>query len=257
MTTELALSPRDGSVREARHWLAGVLGPIHADRQLEHDVILVLSELVTNAVRHAHTDLVCQVAVTPRTIEIAVIDADPRLPIPLPRDPARAGGFGLAITAGLSSRWGVAEFAGGKAVWASFDVAGPDLASELVERDRGRPRVTTRPRIRGWSCEVRGSGPRWIAPCCSPRRQAYVTSPATGRVSPGGAAAGGSCTWTTPAPRSPARRRSGSRRWRSLLRGAMSGSAPNPAGIFSRRVSTTPAGCSTCTTPSTAAQLTT
>jgi two-component sensor histidine kinase len=133
-TSLLALAPVQGSVGRARRWLTDLLDPDHAESQIEQDAVLVLSELVTNSLRHAHGTVACQVAVSPQAIEIAVIDADPQVPFLRPSDPAREGGFGLRIVTGLSSQWGVAEFASGKAVWARFVAAQPDSRSEPVDR---------------------------------------------------------------------------------------------------------------------------
>ncbi len=77
---------------------------------------LLVSELVTNAIRHAETELVLRIALAPR-MRIAVEDtsADPvhvRLAT-LDGDQGR----GLAIVEALASTWGWASTATGKQVW--------------------------------------------------------------------------------------------------------------------------------------------
>ena len=90
---------------------------------LEETAVLLVSELVTNAVRHARggdeVTLVLQTAGT--WLRIEVTDADPRWP--QPRIPAEfdGSGFGLVLVDALAGKWGVRETATGKAVWAELD----------------------------------------------------------------------------------------------------------------------------------------
>ncbi len=90
---------------------------------LEETAVLLVSELVTNAVRHARggdeVTLVLQTAGT--WLRIEVTDADPQWP--QPRTPAEfdGSGFGLVLVDALAGKWGVRETATGKAVWAELD----------------------------------------------------------------------------------------------------------------------------------------
>jgi anti-sigma regulatory factor (Ser/Thr protein kinase) len=136
-TSVLALLPLAESVAVARRWLASLLGIDDIDAPERDDAVLVLSELVTNAIRHAGSDVVCHAAVSPAAIEIAVADSEPRLPVLEPPEPSRVGGIGLMITNALSSQWGVAEFAGGKVVWARFDLSGGGLLPAGGRADPG------------------------------------------------------------------------------------------------------------------------
>ncbi len=97
---------------------------------LEETAVLLVSELVTNAVRHAHgTDAIALNLQTDRTcLRIEVQDADARWP--QPRTPAGSDecGYGLVLVEALAGKWGVRETATGKAVWAEVDTrqeAGP------------------------------------------------------------------------------------------------------------------------------------
>jgi serine/threonine-protein kinase RsbW len=90
---------------------------------LEETAVLLVSELVTNAVRHTRGSdaitLELQAAGTWLRIEVA--DADPRWP--QPRTPAEfdGSGFGLLLVDAMAGKWGVRETALGKAVWAELD----------------------------------------------------------------------------------------------------------------------------------------
>jgi len=103
---ELRVTPE--AAAEARHALADVtLGDGR-----ERDVRLLVSELVTNAVRHANLaagDIILLVIdVGDRTLRVEVHDPGggfvPTAPAP---DPARPSGWGLYLVAELADRWGV------------------------------------------------------------------------------------------------------------------------------------------------------
>jgi serine/threonine-protein kinase RsbW len=91
---------------------------------LEDTAVLLVSELVTNAVRHAQTGgsvLVLRLETAGPWLRIEVHDADPRLPEP--RTPAGhdESGFGFVLIEALADKWGVRETAAGKAIWAELD----------------------------------------------------------------------------------------------------------------------------------------
>ncbi len=90
------------------------------------DVLVVVSELVTNAVRHGRPPVRLVLRRLPGSLQVAVADADPELP-----DPARPaaavasavaeGGRGLAIVEALADGVGRTPGSGsGKTVVASF-----------------------------------------------------------------------------------------------------------------------------------------
>lgn len=86
--------------------------------------ILLISELVTNAVLHARTNgsgLALQLEVHGAWLRIEVHDADERGP--RPRTPAGLdeSGFGFVLVDSLADNWGVRETPAGKAVWAELD----------------------------------------------------------------------------------------------------------------------------------------
>ena len=84
---------------------------------------LLVSELVTNAVRHARgIDVVTVNLHAGRTwLRIEVQDTDRHWP--RPRIPGRLdeSGFGFILVDALASNWGVRETETGKAVWAELD----------------------------------------------------------------------------------------------------------------------------------------
>jgi serine/threonine-protein kinase RsbW len=94
----------------------------------QHDGILdtaelLTSELVTNALLHAGTDLVVHVEAENGTVRVAVDDGSangPRLGSP---DTIDLGGRGLPLVASLADRWGWEPLPVGKRVW--FEVCCP------------------------------------------------------------------------------------------------------------------------------------
>ncbi len=85
---------------------------------LEETAVLLVSELVSNAVRYACADLVLEVGLEAcgTCLRVEVLDANPDPP--LPRAPAALdeSGFGFALIEALADKWGVRETATGKGV---------------------------------------------------------------------------------------------------------------------------------------------
>jgi anti-sigma regulatory factor (Ser/Thr protein kinase) len=98
---------------------------------------LIVSELATNAVRHAHSGFVLELSHTDDTVRITVRDesVDP----PMPRDPKpdSDSGFGLHLIALLASEWGFELGDAGKRVWVRLGSAEakPDPLSSPLEAE--------------------------------------------------------------------------------------------------------------------------
>lgn len=88
---------------------------------IEEPAVLVVSELVTNAVVHARVspgrEILTRFVRQDGGVRIEVHDTSDERPVP--RTPDHDGGFGLLLVDELTDRWGVAERGGiGKCVWA-------------------------------------------------------------------------------------------------------------------------------------------
>ncbi len=97
----------------------------HLDPSLIEDAQLLVTEIVTNAVRHGRPQIVVELRLEPPALGIAVADAGahmPDRPAVMPVDPAATGGRGLGIVDALATQWGVipGDGAAGKIVW--FDI---------------------------------------------------------------------------------------------------------------------------------------
>ena len=106
------------SAAEARSFVADVLRDFGLTA-LVADAVLVVSELATNAVRHAHTAF--SVTVDCRAGGGALLslrDGSPHHPIPVTAGQLDEAGRGLALVQLLSNDWGVStQPDGGKSVW--------------------------------------------------------------------------------------------------------------------------------------------
>jgi anti-sigma regulatory factor (Ser/Thr protein kinase) len=82
------------------------------------DAMLVASELVSNAVLHARTDIQLRLACSRAGVRVEVFDENSRLPILAPCPSDATSGRGLALVSELATAWGVEKRDGGKVVWA-------------------------------------------------------------------------------------------------------------------------------------------
>lgn len=91
--------------------------------QLADAATLVLSELVSNAVRHAQGDgmRVNVTRLSERRVRVSVLDRDSTRPRVQAQDPTEVRGRGLFIVDSEAARWGVNLLPGGKRVWADLE----------------------------------------------------------------------------------------------------------------------------------------
>ena len=114
------------SARRARDQVGEFLvshdGHPRVDRQVVDDVLLAVSELVTNVIVHTHGPPMMSVRVdADRTVTVEIVDPNPAVPAVTDERQGRIGGHGLRIVDTLASAWGVQPHgAGGKTVWAVF-----------------------------------------------------------------------------------------------------------------------------------------
>jgi len=104
------------SVPEARHHVVatlqewGYLGLVETAR-------LLTSELVTNAVLHARTEMTLAVQNSDHGVRISVTDSSPVPPSLRHHSPTATTGRGLRLLNQLAREWSVDERDGGKTVW--------------------------------------------------------------------------------------------------------------------------------------------
>jgi anti-sigma regulatory factor (Ser/Thr protein kinase) len=117
------LPARAESSRLGRDFAVVALGRWQLPDETVERAALVVSELVTNAVRHAGTDVRLQLEVALGELRVSVADGHPGLPaIGGAEDGTAEGGRGLRLVEAYSGAWGVEPTAGGKVVWARLPV---------------------------------------------------------------------------------------------------------------------------------------
>ena len=84
---------------------------------------LLVSELVSNAVLHAHTDLLLVTRIGRDRVTVEVHDGSTGSPTPKNYSSMSGTGRGLVLVEALSDSWGSEETHGGKYVW--FDLSLP------------------------------------------------------------------------------------------------------------------------------------
>ncbi|MFJ3661788.1 ATP-binding protein [Streptomyces sp. NPDC090119] len=122
---EWTFPPEPGAVRAARAAVRGQLGRWHLDSLADLTALLV-SELVTNSLRHADGPIGLRL-VRPGGLDGALlVEVSDQLPDP-PRErvprPEDESGRGLQLVAGSARRWGTRPGGRGKTVW--FELAVP------------------------------------------------------------------------------------------------------------------------------------
>jgi anti-sigma regulatory factor (Ser/Thr protein kinase) len=112
---EASFTPVPESVPEARHFAINRLEQLGCPGATVETAALLVSELASNAVRHAATPFHVLVGRSEHTVEVAVCDSGAG--VPAVRDPDATGGRGLTIVEAFARDWGVHRQRGGKAVY--------------------------------------------------------------------------------------------------------------------------------------------
>ncbi|MFI9614504.1 ATP-binding protein [Streptomyces sp. NPDC052023] len=121
---QLEIRPDPTEVGRARRWARSRLAGcgIAADEALAETLILLVSELVTNAVVHTGCPAVLRLSLPqPATVRVEVADGSTRAPVPRWADGDETGGRGLALVDGLADRWGWSPDGAGKQIWCELD----------------------------------------------------------------------------------------------------------------------------------------
>ncbi|MFC5219634.1 ATP-binding protein [Streptomyces coerulescens] len=104
-----------------RHTVCDFLARLHVPPSMREDALLVISELVTNAVTHALPPAALRIRCAPcAVLRIEVTDGGPRLHQPPRTDPMEEHGRGMHIVAALASRHGTVGHETGATRWAEL-----------------------------------------------------------------------------------------------------------------------------------------
>jgi two-component sensor histidine kinase len=114
------------SVAPARRWAREKFEAAGVEPQVRDLLVLLVSEVVTNAVEHAAPPLLLRIDVTADGTRVEVKDRARKLPILRDPEPTESGGRGIRFVNDLATRWGTEPPLGPdglKTVW--FEVAHP------------------------------------------------------------------------------------------------------------------------------------
>lgn len=127
MQLEIGTDPTE--VGRARRWARSRLAGcgVSEDEPLSETVVLLISELVTNAVVHAECPAVLRMLLPQASgtgaVRVEVADCSTRVPRRRQAEDGDTGGRGLELVSGLADRWGWHRESGGKRIWCEFDAA--------------------------------------------------------------------------------------------------------------------------------------
>jgi anti-sigma regulatory factor (Ser/Thr protein kinase) len=112
----------------------------------EDAAVLLTSELVTNALLHAHSAAELHVRLADGRLHVGVTDAMPATPVRKRYGKEAATGRGLLLIETMASAWGTEPVDGGKVVW--FELGGDADAGTVTsaEVDAGSPAAGPRAR---------------------------------------------------------------------------------------------------------------
>jgi anti-sigma regulatory factor (Ser/Thr protein kinase) len=125
----IALPRNPSSVGAARRFIAARTAAWSFPEPATDQLVLIGSELVTNAVLHARTELTLTLELREDRVRISVTDRS-HAPATLRHyRPDALTGRGLGVVAALSDRWGVSTAPDGKVVWAELRADGDPLTA--------------------------------------------------------------------------------------------------------------------------------
>ncbi|MFF5787055.1 ATP-binding protein [Streptomyces sp. NPDC012693] len=126
LQVQLEVGPDPAEVGRARRWARSRLAGsgIGADEPLAETLVLLISELVTNAVVHTGCPAVLRMLFAAEGgVRVEVADTSDRPPRPRYAEGEDTNGRGLELVDGLADRWGWEPEGVGKSIWCEVDRA--------------------------------------------------------------------------------------------------------------------------------------
>jgi anti-sigma regulatory factor (Ser/Thr protein kinase) len=124
-TTQWKTTPPPSAVRFARDQVTRVLTEWDLGGEAGEPTLLVVTELLSNAMDHAQAPIMLTVSFADGSVRVEVQDSAAEPPQLQPHDPWARRGRGLQVVEALSTRWGWTEERVGKTVWAEVLIGWP------------------------------------------------------------------------------------------------------------------------------------
>jgi DNA-binding NarL/FixJ family response regulator len=118
-TARLGLAFSFASPREAREFTRETLRRWELPGLVD-DALVLVSEMVNNAVLHAQSACELCLSISPVALRIEVVDSGGGAPDPVPSSRTRTHGRGLHLIGAIAAAWGVQPTPEGKIVWAEL-----------------------------------------------------------------------------------------------------------------------------------------
>jgi anti-sigma regulatory factor (Ser/Thr protein kinase) len=142
MSPERQFPPEPAAVAETRSFVDAQLA--HLPESTRSVAALLVSELATNAIRHAGSGFTVSIATTPAGVRIEVFDAAAVPLVARDPSPSEPSGRGLQIVNRLSQEWGTTTHPNGKSVWfvlrTGEQEARAEAASQMPHAEPARDR---------------------------------------------------------------------------------------------------------------------
>ncbi|MEU7279099.1 ATP-binding protein [Streptomyces sp. NPDC045431] len=155
LQVQLEIGPDPAEVGRARRWARSRLAGsgIGEDEPLAETLVLLISELVTNAVVHTGCPAVLRMlfgagSAEAGTVRVEVADRSSCPPRPRHADGDDTNGRGLELVDGLADRWGWQAEGAGKRIWCEVDRGAPVVTRGAREPGAFEPSCAVTPRPR-------------------------------------------------------------------------------------------------------------
>lgn len=129
MRADYALDGESGCIADARHHATAFIDRARNEHHVRvsarsRDLTeLVVSELVTNACRHASGPVLLELRIGAEAMDVVVGDSSPTAPAAMPADPSRVGRHGLEIVRAVAESLRVEQNPDGKRITARIALA--------------------------------------------------------------------------------------------------------------------------------------
>lgn len=162
LQVQLEVGPDPAEVGRARRWARSRLvgSGIGDDEPLAETLILLISELVTNAVVHTGCPAVLRMLFgstgapgNAGTVRVEVADTSCRPPQQRHAKGEDTGGRGLELVDGLADRWGWQPEGAGKRIWCEVDRSDPLIQAQMHPGGHGVGAQASAP-CDGASCDA-------------------------------------------------------------------------------------------------------